>query len=297
MANNKIIYIDKEGLEYFLGKIKAAYAGNNAHREEFKVGWAEHATKDASGNTISDTYVPLIRTIAGVDLQDDITKAELNEALETVLGINFKGSRETVFTPLRMESDQTINIDLSDYAKFEDIAAALNFKGSKTGDELRALTVSDVKNGDVWSCTADSTDNPITFHQKMEYAAVVTKGTGGAPDVLTWTELGSWVDLSGYVQKTQTVNGHALTGNITLVGSDIQIDTYTLPQTKQDVAVGDTIPEAIAKVEKKFNVLDGEAVKTIDMGDYGTATKTGNTYEITMDIATREEIGEMFESE
>lgn len=79
------------------------------------------------------------------------------------------------------------------------ISGVLHYKGTKA--TVSALPSSGNVTGDVWHVTADG----------GEYAW----------DGSTWQELGSTVDLSGYVPTSRTINGKALTGNISLSASDV----------------------------------------------------------------------------
>ena len=79
------------------------------------------------------------------------------------------------------------------------VSGVLHYKGTKT--TVSALPSSGNITGDVWHVTADG----------GEYAW----------DGSTWQELGSTVDLSGYVPTSRTINGKALTGNISLSASDV----------------------------------------------------------------------------
>lgn len=93
------------------------------------------------------------------------------------------------------------------------IASVLRYKGAKTAvAEVKALT--GMVTGDVWHVTAD--------------------GSEWAYDGTTWQELGTATDLSGYatktyvdtqdalcVPKTTTVNGHALSDNVTVTKDDV----------------------------------------------------------------------------
>ena len=79
------------------------------------------------------------------------------------------------------------------------VSGVLHYKGTKA--TVNALPSSGNVTGDVWHVTADG----------GEYAW----------DGSTWQELGSTVDLSGYVPTSRTINGKALTGNISLSASDV----------------------------------------------------------------------------
>ena len=93
------------------------------------------------------------------------------------------------------------------------LTAVLTYKGNKaTVAEVRALT--GMVTGDVWHVTAD--------------------GSEWAYDGTNWQELGTVIDLSSYatieyvgtevgksVPKTTTVNGHALSANVTVTKGDV----------------------------------------------------------------------------
>lgn len=122
------------------------------------------------------------------------------------------------------------------------VSGVLHYKGTKA--TVSALPSSGNTTGDVWHVTADA----------GEYAW----------DGSAWQELGSNVDLSGYVPTTTKVNGKALSGDITLSASDVSAlpssttyvssfngdtgaITYTAPVTSvngQTGAVTLTIPDA-----------------------------------------------------
>ena len=79
------------------------------------------------------------------------------------------------------------------------VSGVLHYKGTKA--TVSALPNSGNTTGDVWHVTADGS----------EYAW----------DGSTWQELGTAVDLSGYVPTSRTINGKALTSNISLTASDV----------------------------------------------------------------------------
>lgn len=79
------------------------------------------------------------------------------------------------------------------------VSGVLHYKGTKA--TVSALPSSGNATGDVWHITADGS----------EYAW----------DGSAWQELGTAVDLSGYVPTSRTINGKALTSNISLTASDV----------------------------------------------------------------------------
>lgn len=169
MADNKIKYVDEEALKHFLIKVKDAYSNNSA--DSFKVGWAEKAHSDEEGHPISGTYVPFTRTIAGIDLQDDITSDELNFALETVRGVYVTWSDGTE-TQLDKDSDFKVHLDISAYAlKSEFVPKTTKINGKVlTGDITikgedipigEYEIVSDVKPNDMVSIAVHKVDNRL----------------------------------------------------------------------------------------------------------------------------------------
>ena len=79
------------------------------------------------------------------------------------------------------------------------VSGVLHYKGTKT--TVSALPSTGNTTGDVWHITAD--------------------GSEWAWDGSDWQELGTAVDLSGYVPTSRTINGKALTSNISLTASDV----------------------------------------------------------------------------
>lgn len=90
-------------------------------------------------------------------------------------------------------------------------SGGIQLKGEKTGEELDALTVSDVESGWTYMCTSSYG----LFEANKLYSAVVESA------VLSWVKL-SFIDLSNYVEKSRKVNGHTLE-------SDVEINTTDIP--------------------------------------------------------------------
>lgn len=79
------------------------------------------------------------------------------------------------------------------------VSGVLHYKGTKA--TVSALPSAGNVTGDTWHVTAD--------------------GSEWAWDGATWQELGTAVDLSGYVPTSRKINGKALTSDITLSASDV----------------------------------------------------------------------------
>lgn len=95
---------------------------------------------------------------------------------------------------------------------------------------------------------------PSTGQSNIIYLVPTSGGgsTGNSYDEYVWVsssssfeKIGSTdIDLSNYVQKTQTINGKALSGNITLVASDFT-DIYS--KTAVDTALGNKVDKVSGK--------------------------------------------------
>ena len=95
------------------------------------------------------------------------------------------------------------------------VSGVLHYKGTKT--TISALPSSGNTTGDVWHVTSD--------------------GSEWAWDGTTWQELGTAVDLSGYVPTSRTINSKTLTGNISLTASDVGAlpSSTTIPSKTSDL--------------------------------------------------------------
>ena len=285
MAQRK--YLDLTGLTEFKAKLLDAYSKNDqASFSDFAVAKAGKAdilatartiglSGDVSGTasfdgseniTIATTIADVVASSSGEGGSHGLmtaTQAEKLAGIATGAQVNVIEGVATSNSDNVTVANKIATIDLSAYALKSDIAAALNFKGEATGSALAAKTTSNTSNGDVYTCTEDSG----TFHTGYEYAAVVS----GDPATLSWVELGKYLDLSGYALKTQKVNNKALSGDITLDGSDIALSSsYAKASSASAVAAGDSIDTAVGKLEKKVD--DAVAAATT----YAFATGTTN---------------------
>ena len=209
-------YLDLEGLSKFKELLVSKYAdgtftvmtATNATNAEiatnYKTADGSASIKDAldskaDSNTLTtevNKLVPKTTTIAGVDLQDNITASELIEALNNERSIvnvietfKVKHNGDADFLPLEVEG-KAVQIDLSGYAKTSDITSVLKFKG--TVDYENLLPTEGVKEGDVYHVRYKGTSG--TDGLNAEYVYIDGR----------WEELGPVVNLSAYYTKTQT---------------------------------------------------------------------------------------------
>ena len=211
-------YVDLEGLSKFkellVGKytdgtytvMTATNATNAEIATNYKTADGSASIKDAldskaDSSTLTtevNKLVPKTTTIAGVDLQDNITASELITALDNeskivnvIETVKVRNNGETEYSELTVK-DKAVQIDLSGYAKTSDITSVLQFKGTK--DYKNQLPTEGVKVGDVWHVRYSGSEG--TSGLNAEYVYI----NGG------WEELGPVVDFSAYYTKTETDN-------------------------------------------------------------------------------------------
>lgn len=204
-------YVDYTGLEHFLTLLKKKYAGNSA--TAFQVNYAASAgtAVRAAGDekkfqetylTIDNAkldYVPNTRTIAGLDLKSNITKDALLGGINVADGaqvnvlekVSVKDASGT--SALTPDASKGVVIDLSGYAKTEDISRVLNFKG--VVDYVSDLTAkTDAKVGDVYIVKYSGDSGTVKYNAEFVYASEDVDGKNGQ-----WEEFGPTVSLDGYV--------------------------------------------------------------------------------------------------
>ena len=256
-------YVDLAGLTEFKKLLVGKYAdgtfivkqATNATNAETATNYktatgsasiAEALKSKADSATLTEevgNLVPKTTTIAGVDLNDNITASELISALDAsrkivnvIETVKVRNNGETGFSPLQVTTDKAVEIDLSGYAKTSDISSVLQFKG--TVDYVKDLPETEtVKEGDVWHVRYSGSEG--TSGLNAEYVRI---GSG-------WELLGPVVDLSNFYTKTETES--AITKAVSNAKTAIETD-YKAADTALKTALQGNI-DALYKV-------DGESV-------------------------------------
>ena len=208
-------YVDLAGLTKFkellvagyeTGKftvLKATNADNANIATNYKTADGSASIKDALASKADSAtlttevgkLVPKTTTIAGINLQKDITAAALVSALDAsskivnvIETVKVRNNGETEYSALQV-TDKAVQIDLSGYAKTSDISAVLQFKG--TVNYEKDLPTENVKAGDVYHVkySGESGTNGLN----AEYVYIEGR----------WEELGPVVDFSAYYTKTE----------------------------------------------------------------------------------------------
>ena len=209
-------YVDLDGLSKFKellvgkytdGTYKVMTATNATNAEiatNYKTADGSASIADALKSKVDSStlttevnkLVPKTTTIAGVNLQDNITAEELVSALDksskiinVIETVKVKNNGDADFSALQV-TDKAVQIDLSGYAKTSDITSVLKFKG--TVDYENLLPTENVKEGDVYHVRYSGESG--TSGLNAEYVRIGSR----------WELLGPVVDLSNFYTKTQT---------------------------------------------------------------------------------------------
>lgn len=91
----------------------------------------------------------------------------------------------------------------------------------------------------------------LTADQAAGTASIRTLGTGA-----NQAAAGNDTRITGAVPGTRTINGTALSSNVTLDGGDIDLTGYTIGTGVVAVAATDSVNDAIAKLEARIVELE-----------------------------------------
>lgn len=280
-------FLDSAGLSTFLNDIKYNYANATDGFIPLKASQLETARSIALSGAVTGSAdfdgtagITINTSVAGSHITNVIEEVQVNGTALTVTdkAVNITVPAATV-TDVQTKTTSTgsyatvldgtvAKIDLSTYALKSDITAVMKFKGTKTSDELTALT--GMSTGDTYSIISGGTGT--TYKVGSEYAY----------DGTNWVELGPVIDLSGYVTTSTTINSKALSGNITLDGSDVALSTnYAIASTAAAPAAGDSIDTAVGKLQKEIASIPAATVT-----DVQTKTSTEGSYTTVLDGTT-----------
>lgn len=140
----------------------------------------------------------------------------------------------------------------SGFITSSDISGVYKYKGTKTN--YSNLPTSGNVTGDVWNVTNANGNIPA--------------GTNYAWNGSAWDALGGSVDLSGYVPTSRTINGKALTSNITLSASDVSAlpSSTTIPTALADLT-DDSTHRLVTDTEK--STWNGKQSPATTLAGYG----------------------------
>ena len=208
-------YVDLEGLSKFKellvgkytdGTYKVMTATNATNAEiatNYKTADGSASIKDALDSKVDSStlttevnnLVPKTTTIAGINLQSNITAEALVSALDAsrkivnvIETVKVKNNGDSDFSALPVDG-KAVQIDLSSYAKTSDITSVLQFRG--TVDYVKELPTENVKEGDVYHVRYSGSEG--TSGLNAEYVRIGSR----------WELLGPVVDLSVYYTKTE----------------------------------------------------------------------------------------------
>ena len=274
-------YVDLEGLSKFkellVGKyadgtytvMKATNATNAETATNYKTSTGSASIADAlaskaDSNTLTtevNKLVPKTTTIAGVDLNDNITAGELIDALDAsrkivnvIETVKVKNNGDSGFSALTVK-DKAVEIDLSGYAKTSDITSVLQFKG--TVNYEKDLPTEGVKEGDVYHVKYSGSEGTSSLN--AEYVRIGSR----------WELLGPVVDLSVYYTKSEADS--AISTAVSNAKTQIETNYKDADTTLQNTLQGNI--DALYKVDGE-NVTGVIATRISDVESTADANET-----------------------
>ena len=128
----------------------------------------------------------------------------------------------------------------------ETLQAAKDYADTKTAGLTGAMHFKGVVTGETLPAASDYAEGDVVLFSSKEYVAYKDGTT------MKWAELG---DEGSHVLKTQTINGHALSGNINLTAGDV--GAYTKTETNS------AITTEIGKLDVAIVGGNGKYIKSI----------------------------------
>ena len=274
-------YVDLEGLSKFKellvgkytdGTYKVMTATNATNAEiatNYKTADGSASIADALASKVDSStlttevnkLVPKTTTIAGVDLNDNITAGELIDALDAsrkivnvIETVKVKNNGDSGFSALTVK-DKAVEIDLSGYAKTSDITSVLQFKG--TVNYEKDLPTEGVKEGDVYHVKYSGSEGTSSLN--AEYVRIGSR----------WELLGPVVDLSVYYTKSEADS--AISTAVSNAKTQIETNYKDADTTLQNTLQGNI--DALYKVDGE-NVTGVIATRISDVESTADANET-----------------------
>lgn len=194
--------------------------------------------------TVGDASSGLVKTVNDLDAAYKAADTTLGNRITTIEGA-YLPKTEAAST-YRTIADSYTKTEVDNAVKTA-ISSAYKVKGSKTASELAALGAADKVEGYVYNITEPFTIGTTQYPAGTNVVWVGDAATGSWDALAGFTDLSAYAKtadvtsaiatakseaitaagtatdtkLQGYVPTSRTVNGHALTGNVTVTATDV----------------------------------------------------------------------------
>lgn len=189
--------------------------------------WAVHNEATAAAATASAAQT----AAEGAQSTADSALAKANAAMPKVGGDFTNAPTVSGVAVATINTVETAKSDAIDAAKTyadkkdgETLQAAKDYADTKTAGLTGAMHFKGVVTGETLPAASDYAEGDVVLFSSKEYVAYKDGTT------MKWAELG---DEGSHVLKTQTINGHALSGNIDLTAGDV--GAYTKAETNSAI--------------------------------------------------------------
>lgn len=126
----------------------------------------------------------------------------------------------------------------------------------------------DLAESDIPNLSTSKITGLTGYSKGTDATALATTDTLNAALGKLENQIAAKQDSGNYVPTTRTVNGNALSSDVTLTGANVAVTGYTKPSTTSAIAATDTVNQAIGKLEKAILPV-GTTTDTVAAGNDG----------------------------
>ena len=126
----------------------------------------------------------------------------------------------------------------------------------------------DLAESDIPNLSTSKITGLTGYSKGTDATALATTDTLNAALGKLENQIAAKQDSGNYVPTTRTVNGNALSSDVTLTGANVAVTGYTKPATTGAIAATDTVNQAIGKLEKAILPV-GTTTDTVAAGNDG----------------------------
>lgn len=228
-------YLDGNGLLYFWSKIKSLVSGAVAVKQDTIEDLADIRSGAAKGATALQTETdPVFSASPAASIQtSDITNwNSKTDNKGTVTKVKINGTEKSPNASGVVDVGTVITAHQDISGKADKSEMSVSDDGDTTTITLKTGTSATVlKEHQDISGKADKSATVSTVTYNTTSKKITKTINGSSTDVVTAAKIvedgGGVTDISGKVDKTTTVNGHALSGNVTVTKSDVSLGNVT----------------------------------------------------------------------
>lgn len=228
-------YLDSNGLLYFWGKIKSYVTNLLAGKQDTIDDLSDIRSGAAKGATAVQTETDPVYSAspaAGITSADITNWNNKTDTKGTVTKVKMNGTEKAPNASGVVDLGTVITAHQDISGKADKSEMSVSESGDSTTITLKEGTSATVlKEHQDISGKADKSATVSNVDYNTTSKKITKTINGKTTDVVTAAKIvedgGGITDISGKVDKTTTVNGHALSGNVTVTKSDVSLGNVT----------------------------------------------------------------------